>query len=264
MLAAECLALGRARALWWVMARREITARYAGTAAGVLWAYIQPLLMVAAYYLVFDVVFAMRLGDNAPTTAVGAYLVVGSLPWMAFCDAVSRGMSSLVEAGGVLQKNALPPVLFPAKSVLASMVVFGPLLLALVLGYGPQHGFAPALLGMPLLVGLQFVLSMLLGYALAVIAAAVRDTLQIVAFLLSIGIFMSPILFPMAMFPEQWNWVLWLNPMTALVTGYQAVLLQGAWPPASTWLGILAWTVGSALVLEVLLRRSRDQLVDWL
>ena len=155
MLAAECLALGRARALWWVMARREITARYAGTAAGVLWAYIQPLLMVAAYYLVFDVVFAMRLGDNAPTTAVGAYLVVGSLPWMAFCDAVSRGMSSLVEAGGVLQKNALPPVLFPAKSVLASMVVFGPLLLALVLGYGPQHGFAPALLSMPLLVGLR-------------------------------------------------------------------------------------------------------------
>ena len=235
MLAAECLALGRARALWWVMARREITARYAGTAAGVLWAYIQPLLMVAAYYLVFDVVFAMRLGDNAPTTAVGAYLVVGSLPWMAFCDAVSRGMSSLVEAGGVLQKNALPPVLFPAKSVLASMVVFGPLLLALVL-----------------------------GYALAILAAAVRDTLQIVAFLLSIGIFMSPILFPMAMFPEQWNWVLWLNPMTALVTGYQAVLLQGAWPPASTWLGTLAWILGSALVLEVLLRRSRDQLVDWL
>lgn len=176
MLAAECLALGRARALWWVMARREITARYAGTAAGVLWAYIQPLLMVAAYYLVFDVVFAMRLGDNAPTTAVGAYLVVGSLPWMAFCDAVSRGMSSLVEAGGVLQKNALPPVLFPAKSVLASMVVFGPLLLALVLGYGPQHGFAPALLSMPLLVGLQFVLSMLLGYALAILAASARNS----------------------------------------------------------------------------------------
>ena len=264
MLAAECLALARARTLWWVMARREITARYAGTAAGVLWAYVQPLLMVAAYYLVFDVVFAMRLGEGAPTKAVGAYLVVGSLPWMAFCDAVSRGMSSLVEAGGVLQKNALPPVLFPAKSVLASMVVFGPLLLALVLGYGPQHGFAPALLSMPLLVGLQFVLSMLLGYALAILAAAVRDTLQIVAFLLSIGIFMSPILFPMAMFPEQWNWVLWLNPMTALVTGYQAVLLQGAWPPASTWLGTLAWILGSALVLEVLLRRSRDQLVDWL
>ena len=264
MLAADYLALARARSLWWVMARREITARYAGTAAGVFWAYLQPLLMVAAYYLVFDVVFAMRLGENAPTKAVGAYLVVGSLPWMAFCDAVSRGMSSLVEAGGVLQKNALPPVLFPAKSVLASMVVFGPLLLALVLGYGPQHGFAPALLSMPLLVGLQFVLSMLLGYALAVIAAAVRDTLQIVAFLLSIGIFMSPILFPMAMFPEQWSWVLWLNPMTALVTGYQAVLLQGAWPPVSAWLGTLAWISGSALVLEVLLRRSRDQLVDWL
>ena len=264
MLVAEFLALARARTLWWVMARREITARYAGTAAGVLWAYVQPLLMVAAYYLVFDVVFAMRLGEGSPTKAVGAYLVVGSLPWMAFCDAVSRGMSSLVEAGGVLQKNALPPVLFPAKSVLASMVVFGPLLMALVLGYGPQHRFAPALLSMPLLVGLQFGLCLLLGYVLAILAAAVRDTLQMVAFLLSIGIFMSPILFPMTMFPESWRWVLWLNPMTALVTGYQAVLLQGAWPSASAWLVSIVWIGGSALVLEVLLRRSRDQLVDWL
>ena len=100
MLAAECLSLIRGHKLLWVMARREISTRYAGTAAGVLWAYVQPLLMVAAYYLVFDVVFAMRLGENAPTKAVGAYLVVGALPWMAFCDAVTRGMSSLVEAGG--------------------------------------------------------------------------------------------------------------------------------------------------------------------
>ena len=119
------------------MARREITARYAGTAAGVAWAYVQPILMVAAYYLVFDVVFAMRLGEGAPTRAVGAYLIVGMLPWMAFCDAVMRAMSSLVEAGGVLQKNPLPPMLFPARAVLASGVVFAPLLLLLVLAYAP-------------------------------------------------------------------------------------------------------------------------------
>lgn len=264
MLAAECLSLIRGHKLLWVMARREISTRYAGTAAGVLWAYVQPLLTVAAYYLVFDVVFAMRLGENAPTKAVGAYLVVGALPWMAFCDAVTRGMSSLVEAGGVLQKNALPPALFPAKSVVASMVVYGPLLLALILGYGPQHGFSLALLSMPVLVGLQFLLCLLLAYVLAILAAAVRDTLQVVAFLLSIGIFMSPILFPMSMFPEQWRWALWLNPMSALVTGYQAALLQGHWPPASAWLITLTWITCCALMLEILLRRSSDQLVDWL
>ncbi|MHC5879470.1 hypothetical protein ACYT69_11145, partial [Streptococcus pyogenes] len=73
-----------------------------------MWVYAQPLLTVAAYYLVFDVVFAMRLGDAAPTKAVGTYLIVGMLPWQAFGEALARGTNSLVESGHLLQKNALP------------------------------------------------------------------------------------------------------------------------------------------------------------
>lgn len=76
-LAEEARAAWRARSLVWVLTRREIAARNAGSAGGWLWSYAQPLLMVAAYYLVFDVVFAMRLGENAPTRKVGAFLVVG-------------------------------------------------------------------------------------------------------------------------------------------------------------------------------------------
>ena len=246
------------------MARREISARYAGTAVGVLWAYVQPLLMVAAYYLVFDVVFAMRLGEHAPTRAVGTYLIVGMLPWMAFCEALSRGMNSLVEAGSVLQKNALPPVLFVARSVLASAVVHAPLMLALALAYAPLHHFALPLVALLPLLALQWLLCLLWGYVLAILAAALRDTLQLVGFALSVGIFLSPVLFPITMFPAQWRWVLWANPMTSLLTGYQSVLLQGAWPNTSAWLVACLWCALGALVLDRLLRRSRDQLVDWL
>ena len=264
MLAAECLALGRARALWWVMARREITARYAGTAAGVLWAYIQPLLMVAAYYLVFDVVFAMRLGDNAPTTAVGAYLVVGSLPWMAFCDAVGRGTSSLLEAGTLLHKNALPPILFPARTVLASAVVYGPLLLLMALVYAPAHQFAPAVLAVLPLLALQVVLVFLLAYVLAILAAALRDVVQLVGFALSLGIYVTPILFPLSMVPPGVRWLLWVNPVTPVVLACQSLLLQGQVPPWQVWPALLAWIVLLLVVLAVLVRRSRDQWVDWL
>ena len=70
-LAQDLATLWRMRGLVWVLTRREIAARYAGTAAGIVWAYAQPLLMVAAYYLVFDVVFSMRLGEQAPTRRVG-------------------------------------------------------------------------------------------------------------------------------------------------------------------------------------------------
>jgi lipopolysaccharide transport system permease protein len=129
----EALALWRARALCVTLTRREVAARYAGTALGLVWAYAQPLLTIAAYYLVFDVVFAMRLGEGAATRAVGTYLIAGMLPWMAFSDAVARAMNSLLESANVLQKNPLPPMLFPVRAVLASSVVFAPLLLLLVL-----------------------------------------------------------------------------------------------------------------------------------
>ncbi|MFN4120433.1 ABC transporter permease [Acidovorax sp.] len=263
-LSQEANALWRARALVWVLTRRELAARHTGTAAGVLWPYLQPLLTVAAYYLVFDIVFAMRLGEGAPARAVGTFLVVGALPWMAFCDAVARGMNSLIEAGGLLQKNPLPPVLFTARAVLASALIYGPLLLLVALVYAPLHSFNTALLGLGALLLLQLLLCLLLGYLLAVLAAALRDTVQLVNFLLSVGIYLSPILFPLSLFPENWRWVLWLNPMTALVQGYQQILLQGAWPPASVWYVTLAWLAVTAVLLNVAVKRSRDQLVDWL
>ena len=264
VLLADLAHLWRMRGLLWVLTLREVAARYKGSAAGVLWAYAQPVLTVAAYFLVFDVVFNMRLGENAPTRAVGAFLVVGALPWMAFCDSVQRGMNSLIDAGGLLHKNPLPPVLFVTRAVLASAVIYGPLILLVALAYIPAHGLRPAVLALVPLLALQLLLCLVLAYVLAILAAALRDVAQLVGFLLSVGIYLSPILFPLSLFPERWRWVLWLNPMTGLVRGYQQVLLQGAWPPASVWWVSLAWLALLALLLNALVARSRDQLVDWL
>ncbi len=257
-------ALWRARALLWIMTRRELASRYAGSAAGVVWAYLQPLLMVGAYFLVFDVVFSMRMGENAPTSRVGTYLVVGALPWLAFCESLSRGASSLVEAGSLLQKNALPPALFVARSVLAGLVVFVPLMVLLTLGYLQLSGLSWAHLALPLLMILQGLLVFLLAHALAILASAVRDTLQVLGFALSVGIFLSPILFPLSLFPQEWRWVLFANPMTALVLGYQSILLKGEWPDAVVWVIAICWLLGLALLLNGLIKRSRDELVDWL
>ena len=263
-LMAEGRQLWRLRPLLAAMTRRELAARFAGSAGGVLWVWLPPLLTLAAYFLVIDVVFGMRLGDQAPTARVGTYLIVGMLAWMAFADAVQRGMGSLLEAGGLLQKNPLPPGLLPTRAVLASGVVFGPLLLLLVPLYAGAHRFGAGVWALLLLLLAQGVLALLLAYLLAILAAALRDVVQLVNVLLSLGVFVSPVLFPLALFPERWRWLLWLNPMTAPVLGYQAALLQGAWPPPAVWLALAAWIMVLALLLSVAIARSRDQLVDWL
>jgi lipopolysaccharide transport system permease protein len=254
----------RLRRLLGVMVWREVASRHTGTVGGWFWVYAQPLLTVAAYYLVFDVVFAMRLAPGAPTKSVGIFLIVGMLPWQAFCEAIARTTNSLVDAGHLLQKNALPPVLLVLRSTLAAAVVHLPLILLLVLLYWPLNHGAWALLALPLVVALQYVLAYLLGHALAILAAALRDTIQLVGFLLTVGVFFSPVLFPASMFPAKWVWVLWLNPMTAWVLAYQSMLLQGQWPSVDMWVGMLAWLAVGLLVLVPLVQRSRDELVDWL
>ncbi|MFM2450725.1 MAG: hypothetical protein RIS44_3175 [Pseudomonadota bacterium] len=264
MLWSDLALLWRSKPLLWTLTRRELQARNAGSAIGVIWLFAQPLLMIAAYFLVFDVVFSMRLGDKAPTQRVGAYLVVGSVPWMAFCDAVQRGTNSLIDSGVLLQKNPLPPVLFPARAVLASAVIYGPLIVLLAIFYTPYHHGGLGILALMPLVLLQAVLCFVLAYALAIVAAAIRDTTQVMTFLLSVGIFASPVLFPVHLFPQDWQWVLWINPMTPFVMGYQAVLLQGQLPPLAVWLSIAIWISVGALILHYLVKRSRDELVDWL
>lgn len=263
-LGSECRQLWHLRLLLLAMVRRELAARTAGSAGGLAWLWLPPLAVVAAYFLVFDVVFGMRLGAGAPTARVGTYLVVGMLAWSAFADSIQRGMTSLLDASGMLQKNPLPPGLFPARAVLASVVVFTPLMLLLVPAYAGAHGFKSGVVAIfPLLI-LQSLLSFLMAYLLAILAAALRDVVQVVGLALSLGVFLSPILFPLTMFPDGWRWLLWLNPMTAPVLGYQSALLRGAWPPASIWLGLSTWIVLTAALLSLVLVRSRDQLVDWL
>jgi lipopolysaccharide transport system permease protein len=264
VLATELRSVADLRTLLLMMVGRELKGRYAGSVVGLAWAYAQPLLTMAAYYLMFDVVFKSRLSEGAPTRAVGAFLIVGMVPWMFFCESVSRAMASLVESAGLLQKNPLPVVLFPARAVLAAGAVYLPLILVLIPAYYSLHQGSGALLLLPVLLALQLLLMLLLGYLLAILAAAMRDVLQVVQFCLTVGIFASPVMFPASMFPASLRWVLWLNPMTAFVEAYQSILLRGALPPIDCWLAMGGWVLVIALVLDRALLYSREQLVDWL
>lgn len=256
--------LWRLRALLRQMTIREIQASFYGSALGVVWVYAQPLLTIVVYYLVFDVILKARMDEKAPTRAVGVYLIAGMVPWMAFSDAVSRSMRSLLDASPLLQKNALPPILFPARAVLASALTYLPPLLLAGLAVSAIHGFATALIWFPILIAVQYLLAFLFGYVVAILSAAMRDILQLAGFCLSLGIFASPILFTVDMVPASFAWAFWLNPMTPVILGVQSILLLGQTPPASVWLPLMLWLLILSLLANRLILRSREHLVDWL
>lgn len=250
----------------WALTVRDIRGRYAGSVLGMAWAYLQPLLVVACYILVFDLVFALRAQNSGGSVRLGTYLIAGALPWLTFTEGLNRGASSLVEAGSMLQKNNLPFGIFVLRSVLATVVVYAPLLAFVALGFACFSGvhLGAAWLALPLLMLLHFLLILTLAYVVALLAAATRDALQVLTFLLGVGIYLSPVLFPLELFPAQWRWMLYLNPMTGLVSGYQDLFLNGNWPSPTSWAVTVAWISAAAAVLARLLKNSREQLRDWL
>lgn len=263
-LADDVRALWRNRRLLAMMTRREVSSRFAGSVLGAAWLYAQPLLLIAVYYLLFDVVFKARVGVGADARSAGAHLIAGMIAWMAFSDAVSASMRSIVQEGHLLQKNPLPPVLFPARVVAASGLTYLPLMALVAFGYAVTRGGAGALFALPVLIAGLFALAFLCGYALALMAAAVRDVQQVASLLLSLGMFASPVLFSLEMFPEGLRWLLWLNPMTPVVLGFQEVLLANAWPAPIVWQAMLLWVLGLSVLVDHMAANTRDQLVDWL
>lgn len=252
------------RRLLATLVARELAARNAGSALGLLWIYLQPLALLLAYFLLFDKVLGVRLGEGAATERLGQYLVVGMVPWLLFSESLSRGSGALVEAGGLLQKNALPLSLFPARATVAVALIFMPFFALGLVWAVVRHGPSTALLAGPLLFGLQWLVGFTLAYLFALLIAAMRDVQQLMTFCLSIGLFLSPVLYPPDFLPESFRWVLWVNPATPFVLAWQSVVLSGGWPEPVLWAVMLAWFFFAVGLLGLFLRRAREQVVDWL
>jgi lipopolysaccharide transport system permease protein len=253
------------RHLLWYLVWRDLRQRYIGSAGGLLWALLQPLLTAAAYLFLFDVVFAVRLGDSNGTRHFGVYLLAGLIPWLALNEGVMRGMTSLVDAGGLLRKTALPLELFPAQAALASALLYLPIVALYAAALAVARGRLDlSLLLLPLWFLMQLSITFLLALVLAILAAALRDVMQVVGFLTTIWIFISPVFYPLDRVPQAFRAVVWLNPGTPLVIGYHAIILKGESPGVLAVGLLLAWITVLYLIGGALLRRSREHVVDWL
>jgi ABC-2 type transport system permease protein len=258
---ADLAALARRRDLLVDFAWRELRSRYKGSALGFAWNFIMPLSQLVVFWVLFGVLLGTR-----PRTATGEqpyaiFLFVGLLPWNFFANSLQQGAASIVANGAIVKKVRLPVQLLPAASVLSATVNFLLsliVLFAVLVIFGPRH--PEGLLFIPLLIAIQLVMNLGLAYLLAAANVFFRDVEHILGVLLMAWYFLTPVLFPASILdgrpPERF--LLDLNPMTGVVTGYQRALLDGL-PP--DW-GPLLWSVAFAVVAFLggfaLFHRTKD------
>jgi lipopolysaccharide transport system permease protein len=222
------------RALIQTLVIRDLKARYRGSALGLLWTLLNPLLHMAIYVLIFSVYMRMDMERYA------AFLLCGLLPWIWLSSSLLMGAGSIVDGGSLLKKVFFPPQVLPTVTVMANFINFLlgiPLLFALLLLYGVKLGWG--LLALPLIMAVQFGLT--LGLTLTASAASVRyrDIPLILGHLLTFWFFLSPIIYPATRVPEQFRAFLSLNPFTSFVVAYQDVLLYNSAPTWKAWEGMV-------------------------
>jgi ABC-type polysaccharide/polyol phosphate export permease len=214
-----------------IFVNRDIRGRYINSALGLWWAVIQPLALLALYTFVFSGIMSVRLNGSSSTGEFALYAFCGLLPWLAVADALTRSASVLFDQQPLIKKVVFPSEILPVHLVLSALVVeiVGLVVfLAVVIIGGRLPGWS--LLLLPIVMALQFLFMTGIAWLLSTVAVYLRDVRQVVGLLLTLWMFLTPIVYPASLVPARFKWVLDINPMTAIVDAYRAALLDDRLP----------------------------------
>jgi lipopolysaccharide transport system permease protein len=206
------------RELLYFLTWRDVKVRYKQTAFGVMWAIIQPLLLMLLFTFFFN-----RLGgiksDGLPYPI---FSYAGLLPWTFFANSVTNSGNSLVGSTNLITKVYFPRLLIPAASVTAGLI---DLAIAFVLFFGLMfyYGLAPHLgiLMLPVLCLLTTLLAIGMGMLMSALNVRYRDVRYALPFLMQVWMFASPVIYSI---PARWHWLLALNPMTGIIQGFRSAI----------------------------------------
>ena len=223
---ADLATLVRQRQLVSDFAWRDLRARYKGSVLGFAWSFLNPLLQLAVYYLLFGVLLPvprLNAAGQPPTYGYAVFLFTGLLPWTYFASSLQAGASVVLSNAGLVKKVHMPLQVLPAAAVLSSLANFAlslvVLAVVLVVAGVPPHA---TLVYVPLILAVQTLLNLGFAYALGALAVFFRDVLHILAIVLTLWYFLTPI-----------------------VVAYQRAVLDGLAPE---W-GWLAYATAFALVV---------------
>ncbi len=210
------------RELFYFLTKRDVKVRYKQTILGGLWAIIQPLFTMIIFTLFFGKL-ARIPSDGIPYPI---FVYAGLLPWTYFANALSASGNSLVGSANLITKVYFPRLIIPASASLAGLVdfVIALSILGIMMIY---YQFLPGIsfLLVPCLVGLTFLCSVGTGLWLSALNVQYRDIRYAIPFGIQLWMFISPVIYPVSMVKEKYQWLLALNPLGGIINAFRASLL---------------------------------------
>ena len=242
------------------LVRRDLKGRYKGSVLGFLWTFLNPLLQLAVYTMVFSTIMRSGIEDYY------LFLFVALIPWIFFSTSLTGGAGCILSQQDMVKKIYFPREVIPISYVTSAfinmlfsfLIVF---LAVLVSGFG---FYWKGMLYLPIIMLFEYLLA--LGIAFAISAATVyfRDLEQIVSVVMMAWIYITPIMYTIDYVPEQYRYFMMLNPMTPIVEVYHQILYYRMVPTPNYLLlagttGCLVFAIGF-LLFTVLERNFAEEM----
>ena len=251
------------RVFIWRSAISDLRDRYAGSAIGVFWNVLMPLLQILILTIVFSQIMEVRLPRAGAASAFAIYLCSGLLPWLGFSECVSRGTQSLLENATYLKKLPIPEQIFVAQNALGSTLSVGiSILLLLLLTIALQGEITWAWLVVPAVILLFQSLAFGLGLMLGALNVFFRDIGQGLGIVLQMWMWLTPIVYVKEILPAVFQELLVFNPAFPFIDSLQGIVVRGLWPAPWHWGLMTFWALTAPLAGYMVLRKLKPEIRD--
>jgi lipopolysaccharide transport system permease protein len=248
------------RELLLILVWRDIKVRYKQTVLGAAWAIVQPL----AAMVVFSVIFGGLAGiPSEYGVPYPLFVFAGLLPWMYFSTSLTSSSASVVGNAALVTKVYFPRLLMPLASTVVPIVDFL-IAFSVLIGMFVYFGEVPHWHAVVLwaFLGMAFLTAFGIGLWLSALNVRYRDVPYAVPFLTQIWLYATPVIYPVSLVPEDWRWLLALNPMAGVIDGFRWAVLGKGLPHYEVWATSLcvgiALTIGGLLYFRRVERRFAD------
>ena len=220
--------------------KKEVRGKYKHSFLGVIWSFLNPLLQLGVYALVFPLII------KSSETNYTVFLCCALIPWNFFAAGVNRCSFTMVENANILKKVYFPREILPISVVTSEAVNFvisTVIIIGFVLGFG--LGITKYALFYPILLLIQYTLLVGISFIVSSVCVYVRDLQHFIGVFIQLLFYATPIAYSAKVIPENYQWIMRFNPMAYIITGFRDIFYYQQMPDIKS-LGVL-FILGLAL-----------------
>lgn len=245
------------REMMYNLVKKDLRTRYKGSFLGFLWTFINPLLQLVVYTIVFSSIMKVNVDKFY------IYLFVGLIPWIFFTSSIQVSVSSIIGNKDLVKKIYFPRIIIPLSSVnsafmnmvFSMIVVFGALIISGI-------GISYTVIYLPIIMILEYMFILGMAFIFSALDVYFRDLEHILGIILMAWFYLTPIVYTVDMVPQEYLWLFNINPMTAIIQAYREALYYKVTPEFSNLGWILFWSIIFMVIGYAVFQKLQKKFVE--